>query len=140
MVLNDWIQQLSTIAAVDVRGAADLAGAEDSHQRDTIYVMYAAADAEANRRSQGVLQRVPTEIAVVLAARNRRDGRGQHLVTELESLRDQVRGVLLGWMPPGADGPVVYRRGQLMRLTDAAVWWQETYQAAVWIESNGDIV
>ena len=138
MRLHDWTARLSAhIEDTDIRGAADLAAARDAHQRNTVYVMYQAEDAEANRRSCGVQQRVLTDMLIVLAACNRRGTLKEELVTELEALRGRVRSALLGWTPPGAAGPVVFRSGQLTRLSDAVIWWQDVYRAEGWIEGTG---
>ena len=137
MILQDWIDRLEKAegieGVVDVKEAADLAAAQADQRRDTIYVMYNAEQGGENLLSQGVQQPLTTTMAVVIAVTNRRDRRGAGGMTELETLRKQVRGALLGWTPPAQAGPVTYQRGRLLQLVEATVWWIDEFTTGGWI-------
>ncbi len=118
---------------MDVKEAADLAAAEADQRRDTIYVMYNAEQGGENLLSQGVQQSLTTTMSVVMAVTNYRDRRGAGGMTELETLRKQVRGALLGWNPPAQAGPVTYQRGRLLQLVEGTVWWIDDFTTTGWI-------
>ena len=141
-MIGDWIERLKTElaadggGAVDVKGAAALAAALDDHsaiKRDSVYVLYAAEDADGNIQANAVRQRCVIGVTVALAVTNRRDRRGEAGVGEVEALHGRVRTALLGWVPPGATERVEYRRGRLLSFTEGAQVWADDYETAGWI-------
>jgi hypothetical protein len=98
--------------------------------------MYSAETGGQNRLSRGVYQPLVTTMAVVLAVTNRRDGRGEEGMTELEARRRQVRDALLGWIPPGQDDPVTCGRGRLLALDEATLWWSDEFNTSGTLEAE----
>ena len=141
-MIAHWVKRLKTElaadggGAVDVKGAAALAQAMADHRvikRDSVYVLYAAEDAEGNIQANAVRQRCVIGVTVALAVTNRRDRRGEAGVDEVETLHGRVRTALLGWTPPGAAERVEYRRGRLLNFTEGAQVWADDYETAGWI-------
>jgi len=110
--LRDWRARLSELTEWDVRGAADLAAAQRDVGRDTCYVTYLSEDDD-DRGQVAVDNLRRYGVAVLLAVRNRR-GPGGDALDEIEDLRTPTVRALAGWRPPGAAGPVAFRRGRLL--------------------------
>ena len=144
-MIRSWVERIRTAlaadggGAVDVKGAAALAAALADHsaiKRDTVYVLYAAEDADGNIMATGVRQRCVIGVTVALAVTNRRDKRGEAGVEEVEALHGRVRGALLGWTPEGTTEPVTYRKGRLLNFTEGAQIWADDYEAVGWISEK----
>ena len=141
-VIAQWVKRLKTElaadggGAVEVKGAAALAAAladPGTIKRDSVYVLYAAEDADGNIQANGVRQRCVIGVTVALAVTNRRERRDEAGVEEVEALHGRVREALLGWVPPGATERVEYRRGRLLNFTEGAQVWADDYEMAGWI-------
>ena len=132
----DWVARLAAeVAGITVHGAAELAAARGEHRRDTLYVFPLEERADANVAESAVVQREHMRIAVLLALTNRRDGRGEAGLDEIERWRAPVKAALIGWRPAGADRPVAFRRGALAGIGDGVVLWQDEFETSYWRES-----
>lgn len=69
-------------------------------------------------------------IAIVIAVRNVRNPSGGEIRADMEALRNQIDAALFGWQPTEAHEPMFFRRGAMMELKDATLWWQDEYQTA----------
>lgn len=128
MRIRDWIDRLGAVLDANVSGAADLAAAQEDQKRDTVYVMYADDRATPGDLISVVRQECHTGISVVMAITNRRDRRGEKGIDEIEVMRKAVMQSLVGWHPPETSGPVIFRRGRLVRMTNRTLWWQDEYE------------
>ena len=135
MRMGDWVNRLAGQTEFDVQGAAELGAAEREQRRDTVFVLYADERAEDNTLVGTVRQRCTVGVAIVLAITNRRDKRGAAALSEIETARAVVMGLLLGWQPPDAHGPVTYRHGRVLDLNRATLWWQDEYEVPVLIQA-----
>jgi len=128
MIIHEVIDRLSGAdLGLAVKGSADLAKAQADQLRDSVFVMALDESAANNSLITGVRQQVTLGIGVIIALGNRRDRRGQGAQDEINSLREDVRRMLLGWQPDSADDVMTYRGGQLLNIQDAVVWWQDEY-------------
>lgn len=129
VTLPDIIERLQGAnLSLDIKGAADLASAKSDQLRDTVFVIPLDEAAAANTLINGVRQLVTLGVGVVFALSNRRDRRGQGATDEIHSRREQIRQALLGWQPDDAADVISYRRGRLLDIQDATVWWQDEYE------------
>jgi hypothetical protein len=67
---------------------------------------------------------------VVFGISNLRDATGEKAGAELGPLRDAVFGKLLGWRPTADHDICLYSAGQLVRLRDRVLWWQDIFTTA----------
>ena len=128
-MIAHWVERLKTELAADGGGAVEVKGAAalaqaladlETIKKDSVYVLYAAEDADGNIQAGAVRQRCVVGVTVALAVANRQDRRGEAGVEEVETLHGRVREALLGWVPPGATERVEYRRGRLLNFTEEA--------------------
>lgn len=75
-------------------------------------------------------QRRMQRVAVVLAVRNVRDATRGDIKADMEALRAQVDAALFGWQLSAAHEPMFFKRGAMLELKDATLWWQDEYQTA----------
>ncbi len=137
MIIEDVLQRLQAAdLALDVKGAAHLAGAQSDQLRDTVYVLSLDETAAANTLLNIVRQQVTLGVGVVFALGNRRDRRGQGAQDEINARREQVRRSLLGWQPDSADDVLTYRRGRLLHMQDSVTWWQDEYETQYMISGG----
>ena len=141
-VIAHWVERLKTELAADGGGAVEVKGAAalaqaladlETIKKDSVYVLYAAEDADGNIQANGVRQRCVIGVTVALAVAHRQARRGEAGVEEVEALHGRVREALLGWAPPGAAERVEYRRGRLLNFTEGAQVWADDYEMAGWI-------
>ena len=141
-VIAHWVERLKTELAADGGGAVEVKGAAalaqaladlETIKKDSVYVLYAAEDADGNIQAGAVRQRCVIGVTVALAVANRQDRRDEAGLEEVETLHGRVREALLGWAPPGATERVEYRRGRLLNFTEGAQVWADDYEMAGWI-------
>lgn len=126
-----WIQRLRDQATSfrQFGGAADLATAQDATvTMPSGYVYPVAETAEGSDTGTEVIsQRVTARVAVAIAAKNLRDARGDAALADLAALRQEILSALLGWTPNGEFTPVQFARGQLVKFSNAVLWWQDEF-------------
>ena len=66
-----------------------------------VFVFVNEEAAAENERINGLLQRNELDVALLIIARNLTDAAGGAAAADIDALRDQVRGALLGWSPDG---------------------------------------
>lgn len=117
-----------------VGGAADLAALREAPplQLPAAYVLALAESARPNSLSTvgALMLRRAVRFAVVLAAQNLRDPRGEAAQGALEALRAAVLGALLNWQPTDDHDPVEFAAGRLLSLADQVLWWQDEFVTA----------
>lgn len=131
MRLAQWRQRLeSETDGLDVKRVADLPAARDTHYRDTVYVMYSSDDARPDESDViGAVRQLHTVgVDVIYAITNRRSEDGDEAVEEIEAVREQVLGALVGWQPPDGDSAIVYRRGRVLSFDRGTLWWQDSFE------------
>lgn len=131
MRLAEWRDRLTAeTTGLDVKRAADFVSAQGDHRRDTIYVMYSSDDARPNEADVvGAVRQLHTVgVDVVYAVTNLRSAIGDDAVEEIEQVREQVLGALVGWEPPSGDSAIVYRRGRVLAFENRTLWWQDSFE------------
>ena len=139
MRIAAWIERIESYRgelAIDVRGAAGLAAAQEGHRRDAIYVVPLSDTARPSEIIGVPRQVAASRVAVIVAVTNARDPRGAEAATELERVRDMVRAALLGWKGGGAWTPASFRAGRLLHFAGNTIWWQDEYEADVLITQS----
>lgn len=131
MNISDWIARLNekTSSIRGAYGAAELA-AVTGEVSGNVYVYPLSESSGANTRSSRTqLEQLVTErVAVVIIARNLRDGRGENALSDIEELRNDVLGALNGWIPGSGYEMVEHRQGALLSMDGSALWWQDEFE------------
>lgn len=122
-----------------VEGAAGLAAIEKRRSRTpAAFVMVAEEVSAANERVNGpVLQRLETDVAVVLVLENLGDPRGGGAAQDIEALKGFVRQKLIGFQPDGVAEPMEHVSGELLKVRGGAVWAEERFSAVRYLEEQG---
>lgn len=119
-----------------VLGVMDLAAVAKGArpQPVTAYVFVAAERADPDERGYaGVLQRVTTEVSVIVAARNvAGTGAAQGFagLADLEAAKAAVKAALIGWQPDGADDLITYAGGDLLEAIDGHATYELRWRTA----------
>ena len=131
--LDAIVEQLEKdITDIDVHDSIDLAAAERTQQRDTLYVLPGDISGGDNENDDGgVLQRLAVSVLVLIAVVNRRT-RGAGAVYDVGRRERQVRRALVGFTPDGMADPLSYGRGALVGFFDGVAWWQTELNTAEW--------
>lgn len=118
-----------------VEGVAQLASLGNASPRATpaAFVFVDEEAAEENERLNGVLQRLHTDVGVILVTRDVSDATGGKAATDVDSLKRAVWGALVGWQPDSADDALTYVGGRLARARDGYVTFEMTFAAPVYL-------
>ena len=82
-------------------------------------------------------QRAIVTFAVVVAARNYGDQRGERTLQELRPLLGSVRDLLMGWTPEARGArPVQWTRGDVLDYDRSTLLWADVYQTQHFIGGN----
>lgn len=121
-----------------VEGATELAAVKDAPAAlPAAYVYLKEEAAGPNERMSGqVLQRVEADVAVLIVCGNLSDTAGGAAALDLGPLKRAIRTRLLGWCPPSADDVLTSVGGEVVRFRSGVVWWEETFAAAYYLESE----
>lgn len=119
-------------------GAADFAAIEKRRLGSpAAFVLITEEAAGDNERLNGkVLQRLETDVAVVITADNLSDARGAAASSDLEALKGFVRARLIGFEPPASEEPLTHISGRLLKARTGTVWFEDLYAAAVYLEEQ----
>lgn len=124
----------SQVSAFKVVGtSADLDAALASPIAPAAYVIPLAERAGAPILVGTYEQEVEQAFGVVLVVANLRDNTGGASVTDLRTLRQQLRAALMGWVADPAEGfQARYTGGCLLRWADQRLWWTDEWSVATW--------
>ncbi|MES0879696.1 phage tail terminator protein [Roseibium sp. SCP14] len=101
------------------------------------YVMSAEEASGENERATGkVLQRLESDIAVVIVVENLSGTLGAPAGDELEDLKKFVRSRLIGFEPASAEEPVTHVSGALIKASGGTVWFEDVYSAPSLLEQS----
>ena len=120
-----------------VSGAAELAKAvADFKQPPAAFVVPVSDRASGNTTGTMVVrQNNTTRFAVIIAAQNLRDARGQKAQDDLRTLRQDILNALHGWQPGDAFDPIEYGGGRLLRMINQVLWWQDEFLTSHFMRS-----
>jgi hypothetical protein len=114
-----------------IGGAADLDAAIDGAVALPACFVLPLAESAAALEMVGVTsQRITQAFGVVHVVANRRDALGAAALTDLATLRTQLRTALVGWVADSATGePVRTTGGRLLRMDgDGRLWWIDEFE------------
>jgi hypothetical protein len=140
MDLSSTVSRLLELPTLkgNVAGAAGYVAAAQGGLRGTpaVFVFPLAESAQASPFATEVVQQeVTLRIGVVLAVQNKRDAIGGAAHESMDTLRDTIRGHLLGWAPDAASAPYEFGGGALLELDDQVLFWQDEYVTQTTIRS-----
>lgn len=99
------------------------------------YVLSAEEGSFENERMTGpVLQRLETDIAVVIVVDNLAGTHGEAAAGDIERLKAFVRGRLIGFEPPSGSDPMTHVSGELIKASGGAVWFEDRFSAPSYLE------
>lgn len=141
-LVSDVITRLQAIdppvfALVDgAIGLAALKGVPDAVP--AVYVFVKEEASSPTERMTGlVLQRVETDLAVLIIAGNVSDAQGSAAAVDLEGLKAAVRGALIGFVPDATHGePVQHVSGQLVQFKGGYAWHEDLYAAVTYLQEQ----
>lgn len=115
-----------------IAGAVALAQVKDRPPTLPAAFVFPIRDAASeNERMTGpVLQRIASDIAVLIVFESLTAPIGDQAADELESMVDWVRARLIGFQPGDDAEPLEHVSGELVKAISGAIWWQETFGTA----------
>ena len=123
-----------------VGGAADFAAIADApHAFPAAYVFVEEEASAENETITGpVVQRMESDIAVVIVTKNLTDAKGAAAAAEIETLKTTVRAKLIGFVPEATqDGtPVTHIAGALLKAKGGYVWHRELFGVVSYLTEN----
>jgi hypothetical protein len=135
---------IARLKPADGAAFAIVAGAAEFAAIDTVPIATPAAyvftlreaSGENARQTGPVLQRIVSDIAVVIITKNVADVAGGAVSADIETLKEWVRSRLVGFVPEGAEEPVEHIAGEILKTKNGTVWWEETFGTASLIEEQ----
>ncbi len=83
-----------------------------------------------NVYDDAVMQRVEAHYGVVVVVKNLHDSRQGDASDEAEAYSEVIQGLLLNWSPDNFTEQFEYAGGQVVRLQNAYLYWQDVYRTA----------
>lgn len=97
------------------------------------YLVPVGEVAQPNGIVGGFTQRVEVTFLVVIVSRNLTDTTGAAALAGLETLRQAVKGALVGWAPDAGNGDQVeFVSGDLVRFEQQLMWWADNFKFSTW--------
>lgn len=120
-----------------VGGAAELADVKDHPPALPAAYTYEARDRSGEiERINDVFQRTEVDIAVVIVTGNLSKVNNAAAANDITSLKNYVRGKLLGFMPPGAENPLMHVEGEMQQALGGTVWFEDVFTTSYYQESQ----
>ena len=140
-MIAEIIQRLATHAddlglkLVDGAGAFQAAVESNPTATPAAYVVMLEENPAPSVSEALVIQEVSANIGVILVVRNVTDARGAAAQTDMETLRQAVKALLLGWAPAAGVCPLERGPGRLLAFRDGHMWWQDIYKTVFYDRS-----
>jgi hypothetical protein len=116
-------------------GAGNLADVKDQPPAlPAVYVYAAREQSHPNDRVGAVLQRMTTDIGVVIVTSNLSKVNNAAAAGDIEALKTYVRGKLIGFMPAGAADPIEHVEGELQQALGGTVWFEDVFTTSHFLE------
>ena len=141
-LVSDIITRLEAIDEPTFRivdGAAAFAAVKDKPRAFPAAYVFVKEDASAptERMTGPVLQRMETDVAVLIIAGNVSDSRGAAASADIEALKASVRAALVGFVPDASNGePLQHLSGQLVKFIGGTVWFEDVYATATYLQEQ----
>jgi hypothetical protein len=128
-------QRLENTPGIDRVGLAlNLASAvERRPDRDVECFVFPVSERPTkDKRATGrVLQEVVITVGVVIAIRALNDAHQERSTDRLETARNTVRELLLGWTPEGTHVRLIMAGGDLVRMVSGGIYWLDKFETKV---------
>lgn len=119
--------------------AADMAALKDGRPTAMpaayLYIVEEASD-DNTRLNGPSLQRTEVDLGLMIITANLSDAKGGAAARDLEALKIAARRALVGWQPASADTPIENVGGKLVKANAGAVWWENTFGTAFFLEGT----
>lgn len=121
-----------------VAGAIEFSQIDKQHLGSpAAYVMVPEdASSQNERMTGGVLQRLETDIAVLIVVQNLSGPFGEAAGDDLEDLKSFVRTRLIGFVPPSATEPITHVSGELIKASGGTVWFEDRFSVPSYLEQS----
>ncbi|MBG6160531.1 hypothetical protein IWQ54_000181 [Labrenzia sp. EL_195] len=120
-----------------VAGAIEFSQIDKQHLASpAAYVMVPEDASSENTRMTGVLQRLETDIAVLIVVENLSGPFGEAAGDDLENLKSFVRTRLIGFVPPSATEPITHVSGELIKASGGTVWFEDRFSVPSYLEHS----
>lgn len=140
-----WVQDVLNRLKAQVTGMREIDGATslDAAMRGLVAApaLYLIPLADRGRElphTGTVDQLISVLFGVLIVLDTARSAQGLDVILELEAVRAQVRGALVGWVPDADTGePVTYAGGELVQFQgDGHLWWSDEFSLTTYYRSN----
>lgn len=140
-LVSEFIERLTGIsppAFSIVGGAADFASIDSvPNATPAAYVLIEAeASAPTDRATGPVLQRLESDVAVVIVSGNVSDFLGDAASQDIEALKATVRKAFIGFKPACADDVVEHISGELLKARNGYVWHKELFGTSTLLQED----
>lgn len=121
-----------------VEGVADFSAIETRKPpTPAAFVLVPEEAASENTRATGpILQRIETDIDVIIVDENLTSARMGEAAGDLETLKAFVRSRLIGFEPTSSAEPMEFVSGKLLKARSGTVWHADTYALSTYFEEQ----
>ena len=99
---------------------------ELSEDTPACFVFPSNESAGGNAFDNAVVQQVSTEWSLMLVCET----------AQMEALRAEIRGLILGWQATDLHQPLTFSNGQAVDIKGDYIWWRDTYFSSIHIRST----
>lgn len=92
------------------------------------FILLGRETPDQNDELDEVDQLVTAEVGIIIATRHDGDASGARNIDQLNLLRGQVDGLMLGWQPEGTLDPVEFGGGSPLGFANQVLWWMDIYR------------
>ena len=134
--LTPWRDRLNAIDGLPaVQLAADVEAVQNTPHFPSMMLVLGRDTVSHGPMSNQARHQVKTEVLLVTGIARRNQPLGPVATGSddaLAKMREPALQALINWMPPGADIPVKWQRGQLLALKSNALFWADVLTAEYW--------
>lgn len=129
MKIEPIITKLSTDVTVATSvSLANGISTTDASQLPIIYVHPAVEEAKPSTYDNLVVQQIDCKFSLMIAASTDNDS--------LETIRDQARNSLLGYVIESGYDAIEYESGELLEISASTIWWRDTYMTNRYVRQS----
>lgn len=131
--LEPWLERLNGAAlGVQASLAADIKAAQQVRANPSLTLISGRERVTHQERHPRTLHKVSCEVMVVTGVARFGSARFGTAKDQLANLRQPVLSQLIYWQPPGAELPIRWNGGQLLAMTDSALFWVDVVSTDYW--------
>ncbi|OLO06876.1 hypothetical protein BTW08_15400 [Salinicola sp. MH3R3-1] len=131
--LEPWLERLNAAElGVQASLAADIKAAQQVRANPSLSLVNGRDRVTHQERHPHTRHKVTTEVMVVTGVARYGSARFGNAADQLAAMRQPVLSQLIYWQPPSADLPIRWNGGQLLALTDSALFWVDVVSTDYW--------